>query len=167
MVKNTLLILVTILAVGLIYSCSPAMHTATVKLNDLDSVIRIVNPNHNCGCNWGDKKYKLYTGGTFSKYNYFWQANYVKHIDSIDILNDSKKIKDQILKLEPTFNEYNRFFLEYRITDNTNIDTTIKYKVIGTWISYKNGCSGFVKDISAKKLEKKSALNSFKEKLCK
>jgi hypothetical protein len=165
--KHILLIYFTILAIGLIHSCSPAMHTATVKLNDLDSVIRMVNPNHNCGCNWGDKTYKLYTGGSFSKYNYFYDAVYLKSIDSFDILNDSKKIKDQILKLEPSFSEYNRFLLEYRIADNTNTDTTIKYKVVGTWLSYKNGCSGFVKDIDAKKLVKKSALNSFKETLCK
>ncbi len=148
-------------------SCSTANYSASVRLNDIDSVIRIVNPYHNCGCNWGDKKYKLYTGGTFSKYNYFWQANYVKNIDSINILNDSKNIKDQILKLEPAFNEYNRFFLEYRVADNTNPDSSIKYKVIGTWFSFKNTCSGFVKDINAKKLIQKSSVNSFKEKLCK
>jgi hypothetical protein len=166
MIKNIIPILILIF-VGTQISCSPAKHSATVKLNDLDSVIRMVNPNHNCGCNWGDKTIKLYTGGTFSKYDYFWQSNYVKNIDSIDILNDSKKIKDQILKLEPSFSEYNRFLLEYRIADNTNADTTIKYKVVGTWLSYKNGCSGFVKDMDAKKLVKKSAVNSFKEKLCK
>jgi hypothetical protein len=166
MIKN--FITISILSfLFLTTSCSFPKHTATVKINDLDSVIRIVNPNHNCKCNWGDKSFKLYSGGSFSKYSYFWQASHIQNVDSFDILNESKKIKDQIIKLEPTFNEYNRILLEYRTADNTNADTTIKYKVVGTWISYKNGCSGFVKDMNAKKLVKKSGLNSFKEKLCK
>ncbi len=166
MVKN-IIVLLLVLFMIIHVSCSPAKHTATVKLNDIDSAIRTINPNHNCGCNWGDRTFKLYTGGTFSKYNYFWSTNYVKNIDSINILSDSKKIKEEIIKLDPNFNEYNRFFLEYRIFDNTNADTSIKYKVVGTWFSFKNSCSGFVKNIDGKKLVKKTALDSYKKQLCK
>ena len=166
MFKN-IVFLLFLLFIIIFISCSPAKHTATVKLNDIDSVIRIINFDHNCGCNWGDKTYKLNTGGSFSKNNYFWQSIYVKNIDSINILNESKKIKDEIVKLESTFNMYNSFFLEYRVIDITNVDTTIKHKVIGTWYSFKNGCSGFKKDISAEKLVKKTSLKSFKKSLCK
>ena len=166
MSKNIFVLLVLIFVVVQI-SCSPAKYTSSVKLNDIDSVIRLVNPNHNCGCNWGDKTFKIYTGGSFAKNSYFYNSVYLKNIDSFNILNESKKIKDQLLKLDAAFNEYHRFFLEYRIPDNTNADTSIKHKVVGTWFSFKNSCSGFVKDIDAKKLSKKTALNSYKEKLCK
>ena len=166
MKRNDFLLLLLIFTLIFI-SCSSVKYTASVKLNDIDSVIRIINPTHNCGCNWGDKTYKIYTGKSFSKNNYFWQSNYVKSLDSVDILNDSKKIKDQILLLEPKLSQYNRFFLEYRIIDNSNADTSIKYKVIGTWYSFKNNCSGFVKDINAEKLVKKTALDSYNKKLCK
>ncbi len=166
MVKNIIVLLLFLFVIFHV-SCSPSKHTATVKLNDIDSVIRIVNVNHNCGCNWGDRTHKLYTGGSFSNNNYFWQSIYVKNIDSFDVSNGSRKIKEKILQLEPAFNEYNRFFLEYRILDNSNVDTSIKHKVIGTWFSFKNSCSGYIKDIDAKKLVKKTALNSYKSKLCK
>jgi len=148
-------------------SCSPAKYTSSVKLNDIDSVIRIINPNHNCGCNWEDKTFKIYAAGSFAKNSYFYNSVYIKNIDSFDILKDSKKIKDQLVKLDPAFKDYSRFFLEYRIVDNTNADTSIKHKVVGTWFDFKNSCSGFVKDVDAKKLSKKTTLHSYKEKLCK
>ena len=148
-------------------SCSSSKNYSIVKLNDIDSVIRIVNPDHNCGCNWGDKTYKLNTGGSFSENNFLWQSIYVKNIDSTDILNDSKKIRDQLQKFEPAFGRYNRFFLEYRILDTTQVDTSKKHRVIGTWFDFKNSCSGFLKNITAEKLVKKTSLQSFKKSLCK
>ena len=162
-----IIIIITTVFITFLISCSPAINRATVKINGIDSVIRTVNPNHNCGCNWGNKKYKLYTGGTFSKYNYFWLANYVKNTDSIDVLNDSQKIKNQLLKLEPEIKEINNFYLEYRLLETNQTDTTIKYKVLGTWFSFKNSCSGFIKDMNAKKLIKKIGSKSFKQNLCK
>lgn len=159
--------LLVIIFVVILSSCATSKNITFVKLNDIDSVIRIVNPDHNCGCNWGNKTYKLNTGGSFSKNNFIWQSIYVKNIHSVDILIDSKKIQDELVKFEPAFSGYNRFFLEYRILDSKQVDTLKKYRVIGTWFNFKTTCSGFQKDISAEKLVKKTSLQSFRKSLCK
>ncbi len=165
MAKNFICIL-SILCAMIYSSCSTSKNATAIKLNDIDSVIRIVNPDHNCGCNWGDKTFTPKTGGSFGQNNYFWQSVFVKSFDSINIFNQSNQIREQLVKLNPGFITYNRFFLEYRLL-NPSKDTSAEYKIIGTWYKLKNSCVGFIHDIDAKELVKRTNLISNQKKLCK
>lgn len=147
-----------------ISSCSTSKNIIQIKLNDIDSAIRIVIPSHNCGCNWQERKSNISIPTIFKKYNYVWQSIFIKSIDSVDLNNDSKKVLQQLVKLDSRFVDVKRFFLEYRIPIEND---TLNYKAVGTWYHFEGYCDGYVSGITAKELEKNSAQINDRIKLCK
>jgi hypothetical protein len=152
---------------GLSLCCLSACSTGkfTAKINDMDSVIRIVNPDHNCGCDYGDKTMSYPLPKSDNANLYFWQAVYVKN-DEPEPLGQSKKIKAELVKLMPQLNRYRRIYLEYRKPGVNPSDTSLKYAVIGSAFFIKDKCEGFVKNIDAKQLIKKSHNKKFENSLC-
>ncbi len=110
MLRNIFLFIYLFLSFFIFKSCNPSKNSIRVKLNDIDSVIRVVIPSHNCGCNWHDRKSNLYLPPLFKNNNYIWQAILVKSIDSVDVINDSKKVLQQLIKLDSRFSSLSRFF---------------------------------------------------------
>jgi hypothetical protein len=100
----------------------------------------------------------------FKKYNYVWQAIFIKSMDSADINNDSEKVLQQLIKLDNRFADLKRFFLEYRIPIK---DNTLNYKAVGTWYHFEGYCDGYVSGVTAIELEKNTAQIKDRIKLCK
>jgi hypothetical protein len=163
MTKNTFLVSFIILFCTTIYSCSISKNTMQIKLRDIDSTIRTVIPKHNCGCDWKEQKTNTFISPILKTYGYLFQTIYVKTIDSIDLMNDSKKVYLALQKLDNHIGRQKRFFLEYK-TPIEN-DTT-KANIIGTWFHFKSYCEGYVIGVSAKELEKNSVFKIDREKLC-
>jgi hypothetical protein len=144
-------------------SCFSNRNTIKIKLNDIDSVIRIAIPTHNCGCNWQERKSKMFYPTILKKYGYAWQNIYVKNTDSVNFLTDSKNVYQELKKLDSRFGGYSRFFIEYKtlITKDSN-----DYKTIGTWYHFGSNCEGYISGISANELEKNTSLTKNRLKLC-
>jgi hypothetical protein len=147
-----------------ISSCNTSKNSIQIKLNDIDSAIRVVIPSHNCGCNWQEKKSNIYMLPILKKYGYAWQAIFVKNLDSVDVIKDSKKVLQQLIKLDNRYADFKRFFLEYRIPIKND---TLNYKAIGTWYHFENDCNGYISGIAVKELEKNTAQIKDRIKLCK
>lgn len=163
MTKNTFLVSIIVFFCTTIYSCSISKNTMQIKLRDIDSTIRTVIPKHNCGCDWQEKKSKIYVSPILKTYGFVSQTIYVKTIDSIDLTNDSKKVFKALEKLDKRFTNQKRYFLEYRTPAEND---TLFTKVIGTWFHFEGYCEGFVSGISAKELERNTAQPKDRKKLC-
>ncbi len=144
-------------------ACNISKHTIALKLNDIDSTIRTIIPKHNCGCDWKEQKTNTFVSPILKTYGYLFQTIYVKTIDSIDLMNDSKKVYLALQKLDNRIGRQKRFFLEYRIPIEND---TSKANIIGTWFYFKGYCEGYVIGVSAKELEKNSIFQIDREKLC-
>ncbi len=162
--KNTLLIIFAFVAMLSTYSCNTSKNSIKIKLNDIDSAIRIAIPSHNCGCNWQDRKSNIYMLPILKKYGYAWQAIFVKNLDSIDVINDSKKVFEQLKNLDNRYADFKRFFLEYRIPIKND---SLNYQAVGTWYHFENYCDGYVTGITVTTLEKNTAQIKDRIKLCK
>jgi len=148
-------------------SCLPGCNTSkfSARLNDIDSVIRIASPAHNCGCDYGERTMSYPEPKSDNANLYFWQAVYITK-DEPDLTGQSKKIKAELVKLMPQLNKYRRLYLEYRKPGVNPSDTAVKYTVIGSAFFIKDKCDGFLKDINAKQLIKKSHNKKFENDLC-
>jgi hypothetical protein len=164
MIKIYSLFGIIIILFLLVSSCNTTKNSIQIKLNDIDSAIRVVIPSHNCGCNWQERKSNINIPTIFKKYNYVWQAIFIKSLDSVDVDNDSKKVLQQLIKLDNRFADVKRLFLEYRIPIEND---TLNYKAVGTWYHFENYCDGYVSGITAKELEKNTAQINNRIKLCK
>ncbi len=164
MTKNNILFSLIIAFCTGISSCNTSKNSIQIKLNDIDSAIRVVIPSHNCGCNWQDRKSNIYISPVFKKYGYVWQSISIKNIDSVDVNKDSKKVYEQLKKLDNKFANLKRFFLEYRVQDK--LDST-KFNVVGTWYHFENYCDGYITGITATTLERNTAQIKDRIKLCK
>jgi hypothetical protein len=164
MAKTCISVTFIILFFVTISSCSTSKNSIQIKLNDIDSAIRIVIPSHNCGCNWQERKSNISIPTIFTKYNYVWQAIFIKSLDSVDVNNDSKKVLQQLIKLDKRFADVKRLFLEYRIPVEND---TLNYKAVGTWYHFEGYCDGYISKISAKELEKNTTQTKDRKKLCK
>jgi hypothetical protein len=163
MIKSLFFACIAILALAFPPGCSTGKFTA--KLNEIDSMIRKVNPDHNCGCDYGDRTISYPNPKNDNANLYFWQAVYIKK-DETDLSGQSRKIKDELVKLLPELSKYRRLYLEYRKPGLNPSDTSLKYTVIGSAFFIKDKCNGFVKDISAKQLIKKSHKKKYENDLC-
>jgi hypothetical protein len=159
-----LIITFTFLVIISSYSCNTSKNSIQIKLNDIDSAIRVVIPSHNCGCNWQEKKSYLYLTPVFKIYGFSWQAIFIKNIDSVNVLDDSKKVFQELVKLDSRYTSFKRFFLEYRIPIKND---TLNYKAIGTWYHFDGYCDGYVSGVTAVELEKNTAQPKDRIKLCK
>ena len=150
-----------------ILACAPGCSTAkfTAKINDIDSVIRIASPDHNCGCNYGERTMSYPEPKSDNANLYFWQAVYVTK-DEPDLTGQSKKVKAELVKFLPQLAKYRRVYLEYRKPGVNPSDTSIKYTVIGSAFFIKDKCEGFVENIDAKLLIKKSHNKKYENTLC-
>ena len=164
MTKNNILFSLIIFFFVIISSCNTSKNSIQIRLNDIDSAIRIVIPSHNCGCNWEDKKSDLRIPTTFKKFGYAWSTIFIKNIDSIDVNKDSKKVWEQLVKLDSRYINFKRFFFEYRIWNNNDSSNN---KVLGTWFHFEDYCDGYVLGISALELQKNTSNILDRKKLCK
>lgn len=144
--------------------CAPKF---TLKFNDIDSAVRIVNSDHNCNCDYGDKSVSLYTSNNGKRNLYYWQAVYLKSVDGINFLSQARKTREHLIKLAPELGGYRRFYVEFRLNQTTATDTAFKWKNIGTAFFIKDKCNGYKAGANAKELIKQSHNKKFEAALCK
>ncbi len=142
MLKNLFITGVTILCLLFFYSCGSL--TVTVKQFDIDSAVRRVVPEHNCGCDDNGKSVKLLKvkDGVINN-TYYWQIVYVKKESSTDYGAQAVKIKKELIRLVPTIKNYKRVFIEFRMNTTQETDTAFSSTNIGTAYFITNSCNGF------------------------
>jgi hypothetical protein len=163
MKKNNIVYALIFIICAILFSCSTSKNSIQIKLNDIDSAIRVVIPSHNCGCNWQERKSNLYMIPFFKEYGYSWHTIFVKSIDSVDVIKDSKKVFQELIKLDGRYNNFKRFFLEYRVPLNND---TLNYQAVGTWFHLDGYCDGYISGIAIKQLERNTAQIIDRKKLC-
>ncbi len=143
MLKNLFITAGSILCLMCFYSCGSL--TVTVKQFAIDSVVRRVVPEHNCGCEDNGKTVKLLNvknGG--GNNNYYWQIVYLKKESKTDYAAQAIKIKKELTNLVPTINNYRRVFIEFRLNTTRETDTAFSSVNIGTAYFISNSCNGFI-----------------------
>ena len=122
MTKNKILLSLLIIICLVISSCNASKNLIQIKFSDLDSAIRTLIPSHHCGCTWKDEKTNIITPKIFKEFGYVWHTVYVRNMDSINTSTDSKKVYEQLKKIDNKYTDFKRFFLQYKVRDIT--DTT-------------------------------------------
>jgi putative hemolysin len=152
----------------MILVCSSCMAPKlSIPINDVDSVIRIVNPDHNCGCDYKGKTLKLPQPNKGKRNVYYWQTVYIKNYAGADLLQQAQKTKSELVRLIPELNYYRRIYLEFREPQVNNIDTIFRSDNIGVAYFLKDKCHGYKAATTAKQLIKKSHNKRFEASLCK
>lgn len=162
--KKLFITTVTITCLLFFYSCGSL--TVTVKQFDIDSAVRKVVPEHNCGCVDNGKSVKLFNVKDGVNNNaYYWQIVYVKKESSTDYEAQAIKIKKELISLVPTINNYKRVFIEFRINTTEKTDTVFSSTNIGTVYFIANSCNGFAAGKTHEEMLKatktKNKINSF------
>jgi hypothetical protein len=147
----------------LLFSCKTSKNSFTVSRSAIDSTVKSVIQSHHKNCNCKDDLITYHTSKTFSKYSYGRQQVFIKNIDSININNDSKKVLQSLVKLEPRLVEMKRFFLEYYTFKERD---SLSYKMIGTFYHMEGYCDGFVYGLSTEVLQKNTYNLKDRKKLC-
>jgi hypothetical protein len=161
----TKFILSVFLAVAILvatYSCNVKAYT--YKVSQVDSVLKIVNRDHSCGCN-EDKDVKIRSTNKGKGKRYYYQAVVLK--DTIAIQETAEKTRAQLIKLMPELNFYKWIYLEIWRNTSTDRDTVLKAGRLGTAYYIKNRCTGYRPNKSAKDLIKKIYDKKFEASLCK
>lgn len=162
MAKNFILLFLFICIIS--FSCSPTKNTFFIKLNDLDSVIKKTIPSHGCNCkwNWGDKKVELYNPN-FNNNMYGWASVFSSNMDTVEKVENSKKIFLDLINLNRNYDKYETFFIEY-ISPILGDSTKVNH--VGTWFYIKNGCEGYAQGITKDSMITLTKDKEIRKKLC-
>lgn len=164
MLKYLLIVAGIILCISSFYSCGSL--TVTVQQYAVDSVIRRVVPEHNCGCKDNGKTLKLLNiKNGVTNNNFYWQIVYVKKESGTDYAAQAVKIKKELIMLIPAVKNYKRIFIEFRMNTTEKTDTVFSSANIGTAYFIANSCSGYAAGKTHEELMKatkiKNKINSF------
>jgi hypothetical protein len=151
----------------IIYSSSCVVPTFSVRYNDLDSVVRIVNPDHNCGCDYKDKSSKFYYSNNGKRNLYYWKTVYIKNPSEANLFQKAQKTRSELIKLVPELNNYRRFYIEFQEPTVNKIDTVFRFNIVGVAYFLSGRCNGYKPAITAKELIKKSHNKKYEASLCK
>jgi hypothetical protein len=164
MLKYLFITAAAITCLHFFYSCGSL--TVTVKQFAIDSAVRRVVPEHNCGCDDNGKLIKLLKvkEGVINN-TYYWQIVYLKKESSTDYTAQAIKIKKELINLVPTIKNYKRVLIEFRMNTTQETDTAFSSTNIGTAYFIANACNGFAAGKTHEELLKatktKNKINSF------
>jgi hypothetical protein len=125
--------------------CSCGVSKITVQQNAIDSVIRKVEPAHNCNCDYTGKTVQVPEIKKWDVNNfYYWQQPvFVNSQSKTDYAAQAGKIKDELTTLIPTLKNYRMIFIEFRLNTTRETDTVFSSTNIGTAYFILNGCKGY------------------------
>jgi hypothetical protein len=146
--------------------CALPKKVAEIPLNTVDSLVRNIVPQHNCGCNWDKKTTKLYEPGSFKNYSHFVLNVFITDSSTVDLLEQSKSIFKELKNYNVAFGNYARFAVSYYFVDTTKELQNRTYLPIGVWLQFNNGCNGLLKGIDSKKAIKQSFKKEFIKQFC-
>jgi hypothetical protein len=148
------------------WGCALPKKVAEIPLNTVDSLVRTIVPQHNCGCNWDKKTTKLYEPGSLKNYSSYVLNVFITDSSTVDLLEESKSIAKKLKNYNSAFSNYARFAVSYYFVDTAKGLQNRTYLTMGVWLQFNNGCNGLVKGIDSKKAIKQSFKKEFVKQFC-